>query len=299
MKVAVFGAGAIGSFVGGLLSRKNEVTLIARPPHVDAIRQNGLVVVGLMDEVFRPQASCCLGSLSVQDMVLVTVKAYDTKQAAHLIRPLVGERTLVISLQNGLNNRDILRQMYGNQAIAALTSIGITCLSPGKIRFAGRGETILEDRKEHRAALEAVRDALELEGIPTRVVKDIVPEIWMKAIVNASINPITALTRKSNGCILKDQGLLYLSEKLCEEACKAAWAKRIDLPEEEPFERVRQVISSTAENRSSMLQDLEQGKRTEIDEITGEIVRQGEEAGISLPYNRLVYSLVKGASSSC
>jgi 2-dehydropantoate 2-reductase len=297
MRIAVFGAGAIGSLVGSLLSGRNEVTLISRQPHAEAVNGHGLIVSGLLEGVYYPKAVTSPNGLEKQDVVLVTVKAYDTPEAARLIHPLVGKDTLVVSLQNGLTNRDVLKRAYGDRTIAALTYLGVTLLSPGKICYAGAGEMIMEGSQQWSDALNSICDALEEAEVRTRIVSDILPEMWLKAIVNSSINPITALTRKKNGCILGDKGLLDISRRLCEEAVAVANAKGIELPTAAPFERVKAAVEASSKNRSSMLQDIEYGRRTELEEITGEIIRQGEEAGMDLPYNRSIYSLVKCAAS--
>ncbi|MEM2943506.1 MAG: 2-dehydropantoate 2-reductase [Methanomassiliicoccales archaeon] len=293
MKITVFGAGAIGSFFGGLLSEVHDVVLIGRTAHVDAILQNGLKISGLVDKFVYPDAQTTVSGLAEQDMVIVTVKAYDTEKAANEIESIVGERTNVLSIQNGLENIFILRAKYGNKVYACVTSIGVTFLEPGHIRFAGAGDAIVGSIDGSIHLAREIADIFTRCGITSRVTDNILGEIWLKAIVNTTINPITAIMSRSNSCILADQDLTELAKMVCQEALSVAAAENIALPTDDPFAQALNVARATGENISSMLQDIRKGKKTEIDEITGKIVSKAREHGFSVPANETLWRLIR------
>jgi 2-dehydropantoate 2-reductase len=295
VKITVFGAGGVGSLLGGLLSTMHEVTLVGRREHVLAVEGEGLRLSGTVEGVFRPKAREMIEGLGAQDVVLVTVKAYDTDAAVHEIAPLVGHHTLVVSVQNGLGNAEKLVRAYGPQALIGVPVLGATFLGPGEVRVSGLKEvTVGSTVGQHGAAMRLSGLLVEC-GIPSRVSASIISEVWSKAVVNASINPITALVGKENGSILRDEGLRQLSRAACMEGARAAEASGISLGGE-PFERVLEVVRTTAGNRSSMLQDVERGRRTEIDEINGAVVRAGESKGLDMTVNRTLWALVRGRS---
>lgn len=293
MRITVFGAGAVGSVVGGLLSRGHMVTLIARKEHVNAINDDGLHLTGLVDEIFHPEARASVRGMGAQDLVLITTKAYDTVEAVNEIRPLVGESTLIVSLQNGLGNLEVLSDAFGPRAAMGVPFLGATYLGPGQVLLAGLGEITVGHINGDMGKATAVRDVLSNAGMISRAVENIQPRIWMKAIVNASINPITALIKKENGSILRSEPLLDLSRSACLEGARAARANGVCFGADDPFQTLLEVLRTTATNRSSMLQDVERSKRTEIDEITGELVRRGEGEGLPMPVNRTLWALVR------
>lgn len=295
MRIAVMGAGAVGSVIGGLLSDHHDVVLIARKDHAEAVARDGLRLTGDADRTFRPKAVTSVEGLPEQDLVLVTVKSYDTAAAALHAAPLVGGETLVVSVQNGLGNGEVLAEAFGDRAVVGVPVLGATYLGPGSVRLAGLGGiTVGQVRGDVRRA-SAVGDVLREAGIPARAVGNIEPAVWMKAIINASINPITALVRKENGAILGSEDLRAISRSACREGALAARANGICLGPEDPFQKVLDVVRTTAANRSSMLQDVERSKRTEIDQINGELVRRGESRGVPMPVNRALWALVRSA----
>jgi 2-dehydropantoate 2-reductase len=293
MRIAVFGAGALGSLYGGLLSEDHDVTLVGRQEHVDAVNRSGLRISGLREGVYRLKARTSSEGLGIQDLVLVTVKAYDTRTAAREVEAMVGEGTAVVSLQNGLGNYEVLGKAFGLRVIMGVPFMGVTFSHPGHVCLAGLGETVLGSPSGQHGLAIRVSETLSAVGLSTRVSANIGPEIWIKAIVNASINPITALVRRENGCICQQRELRELSRAVCQECTKAAEANGIALGRVDPFEKVVEVVRMTARNRSSMLQDVERGRRTEIDAINGALAEAGESRGLSMPVNRALWSLVR------
>lgn len=293
MRIAVFGAGSLGSAVGGLLSTKHEVTLVGREAHVREVQRAGLRISGTVEGHFWPRAATDVHELDVQDLVLITVKAHSTREAAHEVVPLVGTSTLVVSLQNGLDNGEVLERAFGSRAVVGVPVLGATYLRPGEVRLSGLQEVALGSLSGHLGAAIRTGEVLSDCSIPTRISAAIRSEVWMKVLVNASVNPLTALVRQENGHLLRHKELISLCRSLCHEGASAAEANGIDLGGVDPFERAMEVVRATSGNRSSMLQDVERGRWTEIDQINGALVLAGESKGVSMPVNKAMWQLVR------
>jgi 2-dehydropantoate 2-reductase len=280
----IMGAGAIGSLFGGLLADAGyDAVLVGRKEHVDAIRDRGLRISGLTEKVIDVKAAT---EPIPARTVLLTVKSYDTEEAMRSV-PLRSE-TVIVSIQNGLNNVERIESIVGAaRTIGGVTSHGSLFISPGHIRHTGTGDTIIGGRDRERAM--EVAEMFNHASIRTMVRENIMDEIWKKLIVNVGINAPTALTGIKNGMLL-ETNVEWVMVKAVEEAISVARRMRMGYAS---VEDVRIVAKMTAENKSSMLQDVRRGKRTEIDAINGEIVRIGEELGIPTPVNRTLYSLIK------
>lgn len=292
MRIVVFGAGALGSLMGFLLSKKHSVALVGRRRHVETINADGLFVEGL-GVCAGVVAATGVSSLVAPDLILITVKAYDTEEASAAISPIIGEETIIASLQNGLGNMEKLAKVHGQRVVGGVTSWGSTLVGPGRVRFAGRGETIFGSPAGRRDLAERVSEAFSESGVESGVTDNIEGEIWMKAIVNASINPITAIAGCENSCIQDSPELREIASLACAEGAEVALAAGVRLPPCDPFSKVMSVVASTRDNRSSMLQDIEAGRRTEIEEISGAIAARGEELRVETPTNVTLWKLVK------
>jgi len=292
VRVLVFGAGAIGSLLGGLLSARHEVLLIGRKAHVDAIREHGLRVSGKTVRLAKPDAATRVPGGAEADLVVVAVKAYDTSSAMTHLRGLAKSATF-LTLQNGLGNADVIGRT-ALRVVAGTTAHGVTFVGPGEIRHAGVGETVIGPwRGVDEADLVRLRDVLDDAGIPTRVTSDVRTELWAKVVVNASINPLAALAGVPNGRLVRDKRLLATVEAVCREAAAVARAEGVAIDAAETVHRTTLIARRTAANRSSMLQDLDLGRRTEIDAITGAILRAADRHGLATPLNRALHALVK------
>lgn len=293
MKIAVLGAGAMGSLIGALLSGTHDITLVGRKPHIDAVNDRGLRITGLREFTCKPTAVHDAGEAGTPDILVLAVKAFDTDAALPDIELLSDDDTVVVSIQNGLDNHFLLSERVP-RVVSGLTSLGATVTRPGEVRFAGRGDTVLGSLSGRIEEAERVAQAFNAAGVDCRLSTNIAPEIWMKAIVNSCINPITALVRRENGC-LREPPLKEVAEGICQEAVSVAESWGVQLPTDDPFSHVMGVVEGTADNRSSMLQDIDRGKRTEIDYINGSIVIKGGETGVSTPINRTLWNLMKGS----
>lgn len=297
--VVVFGAGAVGSWLGALLhAGGHDVTLVGREAHVAVVNARGLEVSGKTTLHARPRA-VTRPEARPPDVLLVTVKAYDTRRAAQEARALVGPRTAVVSVQNGLGNVEALADAFTDrQVFAAVTTHGVTFVEPGHVRHAGVGYFRVGSPFNEHARAE------ELTGLFRGVLPDaehsprIVGELWAKVVVNAAINPLTAITGLRNGALLEVPALRDLMQRAAEEAVDVARAEGAPLPEDDLAMRARRVAELTAQNKSSMLQDVERGRPTEIDAICGEVVERGLRRGVDAPVNLALRALVKGIEES-
>jgi len=293
MRIVVLGAGAMGCVLGGLLSRVHDVTLVGRDDHVRTIDMEGLRIEGKEEMTCTPKAVTEVEESVHPDIILLTAKAYDTGPSIPLIERIGGLESMVVSMQNGLDNQFLLAEKIP-RVVTGLTSWGATMIGPGRVRLAGRGDMVLGSLTGREGDLDLVADGFASAGIRTRLSDDITREVWMKAIVNACINPVTTLLRRENGCLLAPE-LTNLIEEVCREAVNVARAWEVDIEEEEAFAKVMEVVRETSTNRSSMLQDLERGRRTEIDDITGSITLRGDGRNVNVPVNRALWSLVRSA----
>jgi 2-dehydropantoate 2-reductase len=293
MRIGIMGAGAVGSLVGALLSQTYDVVLIGRPKVAEAITERGVRVSGRTELHVRPEASSDPNDLMGCDIVLLTVKAYDTADAASRVS-LAEPRTMLVTLQNGLDNDEKVKEVApGLSSCAALTSHGVTYLGPGHVRHAGEGDTVLGRMACSPSEAERIAELLTEGGFPTTFVDNIRGHIWLKGIVNHCINPLTVIHRCRNGVLLEHPEFLEQMTGLCAEALTVTNAESIDLPTDDVLGRVREVARLTAANRSSMLQDVDRGKATEIDHITGYIISAGKRHGLELPLSELLYYEVK------
>jgi 2-dehydropantoate 2-reductase len=292
MRVAVLGAGAVGSFVGARLSRAADVVLIGRAPHVRAIGRSGLRVEGLGRSPFHLEATTQVREARDADLVLLTTKSFDTRAAALQLRQ-AGLEAPVLSLQNGLTNLPVLRAaLKRNPLLGGSIVVGVTTIGPGRIRYAGGGKAVVGPSRASVRLARQVASLFSRAGIPTRVTATLDRVLWQKAIVNAAVNPVTAVLRCTNGEVLSRPEARLVARLATEEAAAVARAHGIPLTAR-PWPMVEGVLRTTAGNRSSMLQDLEAGRPTEIEAITGEVVRVARQHAVPVPVNRALLQLVR------
>ncbi len=295
MKIAVMGAGALGSLVGGLLAQNNDVTLIGSEDHMGAIQNHGLKIEGLSELAVSPKTATTTQDCEIPDLIILTVKSYDTATAIKQAGLLIGEHTDVLSLQNGLGNVQAIGcHIPKPQIIAGVTSHGATFVENGIIRHAGLGDTIIgRPFAENDAKVWELAIQLSDAGIETTASIEIMSEIWAKTLVNAAINPLTAIIQAKNGFLLHNEKMLATMKDIVSEGVRIANAHGIALEEGQMYEKTLEVARRTADNKSSMLQDIEKGRKTEIESINGALVRLGKEKGQLAPKNQSMVTLVK------
>lgn len=293
-RIAILGAGATGKALYFLLSRKNETLLISRRSHLRELRK-GVHISGAFTDTIRPDVVPFPPSrtaLHSVDYLFIAVKAYDTASAAAGLRGRIEQGTAVVSLQNGFDNYSAIRRNLGNSILSGTTTLAVTPLSFTEIKVATTGTTYLGSIDGNaslaRSAVRLLRDC----GMNAKFTSDPLREIWLKGVANCCINPLTALLGKENGCIHSEHGLRQIATMVCMEASGVAAAMGMKLSPEAMFRRVMHVARETAANRSSMLRDMEQHRKTEISELNGYIVRQASKFRIPVPVNRLLYELI-------
>ena len=302
MKVAIVGPGAMGCLFGAFLAKaKEEVWLVDKNEgRADKIRESGIVVEGMSDIKIKINVTSEPKEIGVADLIIICVKSYDTDSAVKAVKEIIGNETAVLTLQNGIGNIQVISELVGqDRVIGGITSQGANVVEPGHIRHAGRGETII-GRVDGRltGALRNISNVFNRAGFDTRISRDINGLIWSKLIINIGINALTALTRLNNGRLTEYDGTKEVMRQAVYEAVKIAKKKRIKLIYDDPLQKVESVCSATAPNISSMLQDILNKKKTEIDFINGAIVRQSKNLGIPTPVNEALTNLVKTIEAS-
>jgi len=290
MNVSVIGAGALGTFYGTMLSSSGQdVTLVCREKDVEALKR-GVSVTGSIEREACPSIAT---SPPPSDLVFVTVKAYDVGAAVRDIKIKAG--TLVVVVHNGLGPDELAAAILGKGHVAVGVSYsGVTFLEPGKVRLAGYTETVLGSVEPAvREKLTTARDALEKAGLKARIADDIRAAQWEKLYANIAINPITAVTGLNNGMLLEVPELKALAVEAVAEAASVSKALGIKAGVD-PMENTLKVIRDTYHNRSSMLQDVTRGKRTEIDALNGKVCELGRRVGVPTPNNDTITALIKG-----
>ncbi len=303
MKIAIVGPGAMGGLLAAFLSKsKEEIWLLDKDKErALKINQEGIILEGISGNwQAQVKASADPKEIGQADLVIICVKSHSTKEAIMHARPLVGDNTEVLTLQNGIGNIEIIAEVAGNdKVIGGVTNEGATLLGTGRIRHAGRGETVI-GRIDGKIPVQMrlIREIFNKAGFETRISRDIKGLLWSKLIINVGINALTAITRLNNGRLIEFEGTRKILREAVTEATKIAKRKRIKLIYDDPLAKVEAVCEATAVNVSSMLQDVLRKKRTEIDFINGVIVRQGQELGIPTPVNSVLTDLVKTIEAS-
>ena len=299
MKIAIIGSGAMGSLFGGRLSLAgNDVVLFdVYREHVDAVNRDGLAIeqAGTGElTLCRPRASTDPQSVRGSDVMIVFVKSTSTADAARQFVEFARGDTIVLTLQNGLGNEAIIRECFGaDRTAAGVTSQGATFLGPGKIRHAGRGPThigMADGRTQRLAPLSA---ALNEAGFETHVEGDVAGLIWSKLIVNVGINALTAIMNQPNGRLNDFEETRAVMADLVAEALAVARARGVRITHTDSLATVSEVAKKTGANRSSMLQDFDRKRPSEIDFINGAIVREAAELGVPVPVNATLTRLIK------
>lgn len=306
--VLVIGAGALGSLLGGRLADAGRrVTLFTRrAEHVAAIRERGLAIEERDGRVTtrRLAATADATEAGGADLAVVTVKAHDTRAALEPFRGRLGAEGTVLSLQNGLGNDAAIRAALGPdiRLILGATASGATLLGPGRVRDGGAGPTTIGyPGRAPDARLARVAATLGAAGWAATTAARIADALWAKLLVNAAINPLAALTGLPNGVLPARPDLAELMRAVLAEAAAVARAEGAAAGTEtgdEAFARVRAVCAATAVNRSSMLQDLDAGRRTEIGAINGAIAALGARHGLATPLNAALVALVRGREAA-
>ena len=286
--IIVLGAGAIGSVYAVKLSARHPVTVVARPDHVDAIRADGLRLIGRETVTARVAAVTRIESIAPGTIILLTTKVNASAAALVPIATLVRDDTVIVCVQNGLDSEGVARRAVGGRGLVlrAITQFGAIFQAPGVINYTASGYTLLEDGARS-AGIAAMLSACGLEG---RVSPDIKTEIWRKLIFNCVINPITAITGTEVGGIA-DPRLDPLKQLVIDECLAVARTEGIAFTID--FLATITEIFSASRTIASMRQDLMRGRPTEIDHMNGAVAALGRRAGIDCPVNSALTAIIK------
>jgi len=300
MKISVIGAGAMGSIIGGLLAKGgNDVTLIdVWETAVREINERGLRLEDRSGnlETIQVRATSDPAEVGPVDLVLVFVKCYDTEVAVRAAKPLLGPQTIVLSLQNGWGNGPRISAIIGRERLLlGVCYHSATVIGPGHVQHGGRGMTFvgeLDGKMSDR--LTRIADCFNRAGIEVTATPLVLKEIWSKLSLNVCTLPTSALLRFLAPQLIQHDSLMELMRALLREAIAVARAQDIPLEFEERWEAITGLLRRCAPGvKASMLQDVERGRRTEIDVINGAIVEAGRRLNLPTPYNDSMFWLVK------
>lgn len=292
MKFAVMGAGALGCYFGGRLAQAGfETALVARGPHLEALKRDGLFIESPLGDahIENVTATDDPADIGPVETILFLVKLYDTESAARQMAPLIGPDTSVLSFQNGIEGWERIGEIVGMERVIAGTAfIPADIRAPGIVRHNGPFArlTIGEFTGEVTQRCTSLRDAFTGAGVEITVVDDIQIRIWEKFIVLSALSAITTLTRLPLGAILNDPLCTDLFTAAIMETYMVGKAAHPDLPETSVETALERVHGFPKHMRASMLDDLERGKKLELDDLSGAVVRLGEKYGVETPVHR-------------
>lgn len=289
MNILITGPGAIGCLFAGLLTEAGHAVQILDKNHERAslLNKQGIIIKQHTTRTIRVPAITSATDAAEPHFICICVKSFHTESAIKLAYSAITENTYVVSLQNGIGNAEIIAShISAGKVICAVTSQGATSLDAGSIRHAGNGPTsVAPFIPESTEATREFANILTSAGIETFYRNNSLSMLWSKLIINAAINPVTALADVTNGEVLKRQDLKKLMRSAAAEGEQVANKQRIALYYKDAAAEAEKICSATALNTSSMLQDLRAGKRTEIESITGAIIKAARYAKIDVPIN--------------
>jgi 2-dehydropantoate 2-reductase len=293
-RVAVVGAGAVGCYFGGMLARAGApVTLIGRRATVEVIARDGLFIDSFkFQERIAAGASTQIESVRDAVLVLFCVKTLDTEEAARQLAPHLAPGAIVVSLQNGVDNAERIRAAAAIDALPSVVYVAAAMPEPGRVKHSGRGDLVLG----HALRKDDVARAAELftrAAIPCRISESIEADLWTKLIMNCAGNAVTALGRSSYGRMARHELAKQVVMATAAECMAVGRAAGVPMPAADLMAPALKLAQDLGDATSSTAQDIERGKRTEIDSLNGYIVRRGAELGVPTPVNFTLYALVK------
>ena len=286
MNITIVGAGALGNMLATKLSKNNKVKLIVKKKHTGLIENQEILFRDIAGNIIKSKIS--IGTnIENCDLIILCVKSYD---AQILIQKLSNLDTAILLCQNGLKTMNYALKNIDKKRLSYLvTGNGISKIKTGISEHKGLGFTYLGNLSESKSnLLQNIWKNLKEEGMDCSIVENIEEFVWLKTVINSAINPIATLAEVKNGK-LGNPELNDEVKKLCEESSKIAYSNGIKLPLD-PWKEINKIIEKTADNKCSMLQDLENNQQTEIDAINGELIRIGKKLSINTIYNQQVFS---------
>lgn len=292
--ILLVGTGALATLFAARLSEAgHSVHMLGTWKNgLKALQQNGARILDANgnERAFKVHATDDLREVSGAKHALVLVKSWQTERAARQLKETLADDGLAITLQNGIGNKEtLIRDLGPDRVSLGTTTTGATLVGPGLVKMGGEGIISLEQNQ----ALGPLEAALRSSQFNVQVVDDAQSLIWGKLVINAAINPLTALLRIPNGELLARPRARKVMSALARETAEVAQAEHVHLPFSNPVSAAEDVARKTAANHSSMFQDVRRGAPTEIDAICGAVTMRGEKHGITTPYNRACWQLVR------
>jgi 2-dehydropantoate 2-reductase len=297
--IVIAGTGAMACLFGARLSAAGvPVTLMGTwAAGLRALRRDGVRVVEPdgRENVYAVRTATDPHKVQKSNLALVCVKSWQTERASRQLAGCLAGDGVALTLQNGMGNYEAMEKFLGPQRAAlGTTTTGANMLSPGVVRSGGEGIISLEDHLR----TQLLREVFSYAGFAVQVVADPIELLWGKLVINAAINPLTALLRVPNGGLLERPQARMLMSAAAKEAAAVAAAQGVRLPYPDPAAAAESVAARTSSNLSSMLQDILRGSPTEIDAISGAVVQIGDAAGVATPVNRTLWNLVRALEMS-
>jgi 2-dehydropantoate 2-reductase len=295
MRVAVMGSGGVGGYYGGKLAAAGEeVTFIARGAHLAAIRRDGLQVKSVAGDFHvRPKATDDPATVGQVDLVLFSVKGYDTETAAERCRPLVGPETVVLCVQNGVDNEEKLARILGaSRVLGGVVHVLSTISAPGVITQTAGPRSLKCGEMDGGVSSRVTRvvDAFVRAGVAAEASPNILVDLWEKFVFICAHGGVTALGRMGIGDILGCPETARFYRGVMDEIAAVGRAKGVPLPADTAERAIAFASKLQPEMRSSLAHDLERGNRLEVDALMGAVVRYGAEVGVPTPLNAAIYA---------
>jgi 2-dehydropantoate 2-reductase len=293
-RLAVMGTGAVGGYFGGMLARAgSDVTFIARAATAEIIKREGLFIDSpKFQESIRAKASSDIADVRDAELILFCVKTLDTDSVAKAIAPHVGPKTIVLSLQNGVDNAERIGGA-GLNALPAVVYVAASAPAPGRIKHAERGDLAIGGETSLAAELGRIAATFTKAGVPCVISDNIQRDLWNKFVFNCALNAMSAIARTSYGAIGHDAMGCEAMLATARETIAVAQAAGVALPEVELLEKLVGFSKKMGDVTSSTEQDVARRKHTEVDSLNGYVVRRGAELGVPTPLNHMLTALLK------
>jgi 2-dehydropantoate 2-reductase len=298
MTIAVFGTGAVGGYFGGRLAAAGEqVVFLARGRHLDALRRDGLTIASPKGDLrlSRIQASDRPADIGPVDLVLFAVKLYDAEGAAALLSPLIGRDTAVITVQNGVDAVDTVSRHVGREHVVGGAAYIIAAVeAPGRIRHTAKDSLVFGESDGSRSPrLLAFEAAAQRAGFGATLSTNITGDLWTKFVRLATWSGMTTVTRSPIGVLRDNPALMAMMSSALDEAIAVGRARGVAFPDALREETMTLVKSFPEGSKSSMLEDLEHGRRLELPWLSGAVARMGREAGVPTPVHRFIATVLE------
>ena len=302
MRTYMIGAGAMGGVYGGMLKRAGyDVTLIdPREDHIRKIQSDGITIEGVRGtHVIRLPAQSDHTGLPPADLAIIFTDSNSTREAAKAAKQLLKPDGFALTLQNGIGNVEALIDELGKQRVIAGVSMNSAANpAPGRSAYTNVGMTSIGELDgRDTARVKQVAEMLNKAEIPTEIIPDPMNWIWGKFVLNCGVNALAAITGLRGGEIYRTPEVSVLQDRVIDEIMAVVERKNVKLPESDPRKKIKDHCRIRY-NRPSMMQHIDQGRRTEIDSLNGALVREAKALGIATPYNEAVVAVVKGLEKS-